>query len=253
MVKMSIVWILAIFFSLNSILLTFRTNFSTGHILMWGVSLALVAYGIFHTQIDAFCAEGVGRVLKYCVLGGVAVFAGLFIFVAVSGYSHNAKGDEKAIIVLGAGLRGETVSDLLRRRLEAALAAYEENPNAVLVVTGGQGPGENIPEALAMQRWLVAHGVPEDNILVEDKSTSTEENLQFSIDLLAQRGITTDQPVAIVTNAFHCYRAGSYAEKLGYSAAHTVPASMSPIVFFPSYMREVLAILYMWVFRRSLA
>ncbi|MDL2218883.1 YdcF family protein [Ruminococcaceae bacterium OttesenSCG-928-O06] len=253
MLKSIITWALAALFTANSIAISLRTNYNAGTLIMWGCSAALVVYGLFHRSIDSFTATPVGRVIKAVFIGGVCLYAALFLFVAVSGYSGRAKGDEKALIVLGAGLRGESVGDLLRRRLVAAYDAWQENPEALLVVTGGQGPGEDIPEAVAMQRWLVEKGVPEACILVEDKSTSTEENLRFAQALLAEKGIGADAPVAVVTNAFHCYRAGRYAEKLGFTSVRTLPASMNLTTLLPSYLREVLAILYMWVFRRQMA
>lgn len=100
-----------------------------------------------------------------------------------------------------------------------------------------------------MKKWLVANGVPPSVVIEEDKSTSTEENLRFALPLLRRAGVTEEEPVAVVTNAFHCYRAGRYAAGVGYTKARTVPASMSVISLLPSYLREVLALLYMWLFR----
>ena len=252
MLKIFIIWLLATLFTANSLSITLRANLNAGVLMMWIVSLGLVLYGVFHNPIDQFCQQGFGRALKYIFFAGLAIFAGLFIFVAISGYSARAKGDEKALIVLGAGIRGETVGDVLHRRLVATLEAWQENPSAVIVVTGGQGYQEAIPEAIAMQRWLLARGVPKEKIIVEDKSTSTQENLTFAGALLKDIGIFKDVPIAIVTNAFHGYRARSYAEKLGYTNVRTVPASIGPTIIMAAYMREVLAILFMWVFRRQL-
>ncbi len=249
MVKLSIIWVLAALFVCNSLVITLRTNYNAGTLIMWAVSAVLVLYAIFMSPIDAFLAQGFGQVIKYAIWVAIAAFMGMFIFVATSGYANNAKGDERAIIVLGAGLRGEEVGDLLRRRLAAAMELWEQNTDAMIVVTGGQGPHEQIPEALAMQRWLIEQGVPEEAIIVEDKSVSTEENLIFAKGLLAQAGIGATEPVAVVTNSFHCYRAGQYAHKAGFEDVRTLPASMNVSTYIPNTMREVLAIMFMWVFR----
>ena len=253
MLKVIIVWILAVLCTANSISITLRSNFNLGVLMTWFLSLILIGYALFHRHVDSFCAHGPGRVIKYIFLGGLLVFFGLFLFVAVSGYSDQAKGDEKALVVLGAGVKGERVGDALRRRLEATVEIWNKNPEAVIVVTGGQGPQEAIPEAVAMERWLLARGVPQDKIILEDKSTSTQENLTFAAQLLEEAGISTSEPIAVVTNAFHCYRARTYAQKLGYTDIRTVPASISSTIILAAYMREVLAILFMWVFRRDLA
>ncbi len=251
MLKIIIVWILAALFTLNSLVTTLRANYTAGTLVMWLFSLALVLYGVFHRTVDAFMQSGFGLVLKVLMSVGLAAFGLMFLFVAISGYAGGAKGDEKAIVVLGAGLRGEKVGDVLRRRLVAAIEAYERNPEALIVVTGGQGPREHIPEGVAMARWLMERGVPESSILVDDESTSTEENLLYAKMLLEERGVSPDAPIAVVSNAFHCYRAGRYAAMLGFTSARTIPASMNLMALLPSYFREVLAVLYMWVFRRQ--
>ena len=100
------------------------------------------------------------------------------------GFTDTVTYKEDAVIVLGAGLRGENLSLILRNRLDAAVEYYNENPEAVIVVSGGQGPDEDIPEAEAMERYLYEQGVPLNKIIKEDKSTSTEENFKFSKELL---------------------------------------------------------------------
>ena len=104
---------------------------------------------------------------------------------------------------------------------------------------------------LAMARYLEAKGVPAEQIVVEQKSTSTEENLLFAKELLAQRGIGADEPMAVVTNAFHCYRARCYARLVGFEQVSSIPASIGLNSVMPCYMREVFAVLYYWVFKSS--
>ncbi len=249
MVKIIIVWVLAGLFTTNGIYLLLRTNYNSGVLITCAFAVIFIVYGLFHNFIDEFCMRGFGLFLKVCFFIGLGIFAALFAFVALSGYSQSANGNERAYIVLGAGLQGEEAGGVLRRRLEQALGAWQQNQSAFIVVTGGQGPQELVAEAVAMQRWLVERGVPEDRILVESQSTSTEQNLAFAKDILAEHGVSADSPIAIVTNAFHCYRAGVYAQKLGFEQVSTVPASMSILTLFSSYSREVLAIIYMWVFR----
>ncbi len=251
---MGFVWVLAVLFVLNSIGITIWSNFNTGTLLMWLISLGLVVYGIFHRKIDAFCAGGVGFVLKVLFFAGVGVYAALVVFVALASCAAVAKGRGKtavAIIVLGAGVHGEAVGNLLRRRLEAALAACGKNPAALVAVTGGRGPQEDIPEALAMQRWLLANGMEKSRVVVEDKSRNTEENLLFAKGLLAQRGVQPGAPVAVVTSGFHCYRAVALAKKAGFPNAFAVAATISPTTWLPNYLREVLAVLKMWLLLRG--
>ncbi len=186
--------------------------------------------------------------LKYVFFAGCGAYFLFALGLFAASFAHPATGNEKAVVVLGAGLRGQQVSGLLARRLNAALEYYQENPDILLVVSGGQGPDEDIPEAEAMARYLMERGVPQEHILKEDKSASTEENFAFSRALLEQAGIDAGQPVAYVTNRFHIYRAGIFARKAGFTQVTAVPASISFGTVMPSYLREVLAVCHEWVF-----
>ena len=251
-IRIIVVWVLAVILLADSVLRSFRSNFNFGLLLMYLLTAALWLYGIFHRPIDRFCTAGVGRWLKILFFCGVGVYCLLLGFVAVSGYAAGPRGDEAAIVVLGAGLRRDTPSDLLRRRLDAAFAFWQEHPSVLIAVTGGQGNGETIPEGVAMARYLEEKGVPASQIVVEDKSTSTEENLLFAKELLARRGVGAEEPVAVVTNAFHCYRARCYARLVGFEQVSSIPAGIALGSVLPCYMREAFAVLYYWVFRSSL-
>ena len=121
--------------------------------------------------------------------------------------------------MLGAAVHGSTLSPTLERRLDAALAYHALNHHALVVVTGGQGPGEDLPEGDAMRAYLVAHGVPEASVLVEDRATSTEENFAFSRRLL-DATLPAGYSVAFVTSEFHVVRAERIAAASGLKATH---------------------------------
>lgn len=250
MIKLVLVWALALVFIYNSLRATLRSNWNAGTLMMWLVSALLVAYGVFHRAIDAFTAAGAGFVLKVLFWCGAGIFAALMVFLALAGRSRTAKGDEAAIIVLGAGLWGKKVGGVLRYRLQTALAAHKENPAALLVVSGGQGKGEEVSEAAAMAAWLEDKGVAPEDIIREDRSVSTETNLRYSKALLEGRGIGAGRPVAVVTNTFHCCRARLFAKREGFGDVRMLPAPLNATNILPNYMREVLAFLYMALLRR---
>ena len=129
-----------------------------------------------------------------------------------------------AVIVLGAGVNGETPSAVLRSRIEAAAEyIYNHCPEGIpVVLSGGQGNGEDISEAEAMYRALVSHSQREagENVcfLLEDRSTSTAENFAYSGEILVNYGIDTEHAqIAVVTNDFHCYRSRLIAQREGLS------------------------------------
>ncbi|MEF9840800.1 MAG: YdcF family protein, partial [Lachnospiraceae bacterium] len=111
--------------------------------------------------------------------------------------------------------------------------------HTMAVVSGGRGKGEDITEALAMQNYLVACGIHESRILLEDASTNTKENLDFSSQFLKLK----KDKIGIVSNNFHMYRALALAKKQGYKHVYGIAASCKPIIF-PNYMvREFFAVL----------
>lgn len=115
------------------------------------------------------------------------------------------------IIVLGAGLLGTRVTPLLAARIEKGIELLRYNQNAVLIMSGGQGPGEDMAEGEAMAAYAVQKGVDEDRIIVENRSRSTEENLLFSRELMGKR----KAKVILVTTAYHVFRALILARQQG--------------------------------------
>ena len=120
-----------------------------------------------------------------------------------------------AVIVLGAGVNGETPSLTLETRIRRAAAYMEQHPEVPVVLSGGQGPGERITEAECMRRTLTALGAEEERLL-EDRSTSTAENFAFSKALLEEYGVDPSTAViGVVTNDFHMFRARLIAHREG--------------------------------------
>lgn len=159
--------------------------------------------------------------IAVCVLGAfIAAGAALCVFFSVNMvvYSHKPLEDIDCVIVLGCQVQGETPGNMLQDRLNAALELLKDNSDAVCIVSGGQGAREDITEAEAMRRYFVNNGIADNRIYCEQSSTSTEENLRFSAEILSQLGIENN--IAIVTNEFHQYRADICAKRLGLSVGH---------------------------------
>lgn len=248
--KIKLLLILALCLTADSVWRAAQTNYNLGSFLMAAITVLLWLYLAFHRAVDAFCAQGPGRVLKWCFFAGCLFYLALMILVGVLGSVDGPKGDERAVVVLGAAVRGDRVSGLLARRLDAAYNYYVAHPEVILVMSGGQGPGEDIPEGRAMKAYLVEKGVPAEQILTEERSTSTRENFRFSKMVLEEAGVDPTQPIAYVTNRFHCYRAGQYAQLEGFPDVRGIPASIGVSSILPCYLREALAVLYYWVFHR---
>ena len=107
------------------------------------------------------------------------------------------------IIVLGAGIIGDRVTPLLAARIDKGIELLHHNPGAKLILSGGQGPGEDIAEGEAMARYAEEKNVGPEKIIIEGRSTSTEENLLFSRKLMEKAW----PKVIVVTTAYHVFRA----------------------------------------------
>lgn len=146
-------------------------------------------------------------------------FFGYIIYSYVYMYlSKKNKKDINFILVLGARICGENVSPLLAKRLDKAIDIYKQNLNKpLIIVSGGQGKDEVISEALAMKRYLLSKGISEDNIILEDKSTSTYENMIFSKKIMDD--ISSGKYYCLFsTNNFHVLRSAILARSIGLNA-----------------------------------
>lgn len=114
------------------------------------------------------------------------------------------------IVVLGAGLIGKKVTPLLASRINRGIEIYHRNPGSKLIMSGGQGEDEEIPESHTMAKYAQEHGVPKDDIIIEDQSKTTNENLRFSHKLMKH-----NSTFCLVTNSYHVYRALVLAKRQG--------------------------------------
>ena len=146
------------------------------------------------------------------------------------------------VVVLGAGVRGTVPSLALRERVNAAYDYLTANPQAIAVLSGGQGPGEDITEAACIYRELTQMGIDPSRLLMEDKATSTIENLRFSLDLLEAEIGTCPGKIAIVSSEYHIFRSCLFAKSLGLEAVG-VPAHTSWFTLrLNYYLREIVAV-----------
>ena len=163
--------------------------------------------------------------------------------VIADGHREPSGETPDAVIVLGAGVNGTQPSLSLQTRLDAALAYLEEHPEVPVVLTGGQGYGEEITEARCMYEYLTERGVDADRLILEDQASNRAENFAFSGEVLRQGGIDPAlDTVAVVTNDFHIARARLLAAKKGYGFTVGVPAELPWLHLEVNYyLREAFA------------
>lgn len=186
------------------------------------------------------------------VVVGLPLMYLAFVFVAFVGYGlvygwgvRRWARPVDVVVVLGAGLIGERVTPLLASRLDRGREVLERSRargrDTHLICSGGQGADEIVPEAVAMADHLAEQGVPRDLLWLEDRSTSTEENLAYSREVARDHGVEECR-FAVVTNNYHAFRAALLMRKVDLDGYAT--GSRTARYFWPSgILREFAAIL----------
>jgi len=231
---------------LNGIIMLFFTNVNVGNFACMFFGIVFVACGLCRGNPDKMCDNKFFRALFNLIVAG-SIFAVAFsFFLDMYGKTDTTDYKEDVLIVLGAGGRGEAVTNPLAYRLNEAVEYLEKNKKAIVIVSGGQGNGESISEAEAMRRYLENSGIDPDRILKEDKSTSTYENFRFS-KAIADERFGSQYDAVFVTNDFHVFR----AERIGAQAGLSLNRMGAPLdwyVFWPCTLREGLAVAKHFVF-----
>ncbi len=143
------------------------------------------------------------------------------------------------VIVLGAQVRGTQPSRALRKRLDCALEYAQNNPNTVFILSGGQGSDEEISEAQCMYTYMAEQGMDTNRLRMEDRSTSTKENLRFSAELLDKE----KNHIGILSNNFHIHRALLLAAEEGYHQVYGLPAPSDTVMQLQYVVREICALM----------
>ena len=188
------------------------------------------------------------QVLLGLILAGVLAFA-VLLGVVLSGAHSSVSGDPQVMIVLGCQVKPWGPSVLLQDRLDTALAYLQDHPDMTVVACGGQGADEPESEARAIADYLTENGVSKRNILLDEDSHNTHQNLEHAAKLLSEENMDPAQTqVVVVSNGFHLTRARMLAQRCGFEEVSTLAAPESHL---PSrlkmYLREPLALVKSFV------
>ena len=193
------------------------------------------------------------KTLLALVLAGCLFFGGLLAAV-LTGAHDQVKGDPQIMVILGCQVKPWGPSILLQDRLDTALAYLEEHPSMTVVVSGGQGPDEPESEAQCMADYLTEHGVAGEQILLEDQSHNTDQNLRYTVALLAEKGYDTTGDILVVSNGFHLTRVRmlwSRAAGGAYDLSTLAASSSHGPSRLKMYIREPLALVKSFVLDRG--
>ena len=172
---------------------------------------------------------------------------GLLAFVITEGFIiHASLGDPGAdadyLLVLGAKVKPWGPSLSLGNRIDAAYDYLMAHPDTIAILSGGQGADEPTTEALCMFNELTAMGIDESRLWMEDQSTSTWENLKFTLALINEKTGNTPDTMALVTSEYHLFRAGLFADRLGLEVIGVPAATTLFSLKINYFIREAVAV-----------
>ncbi|MBQ2034998.1 MAG: YdcF family protein [Peptococcaceae bacterium] len=216
-------------------------GYQTIALILWGIGVLILLSGYLPYK-------WMKRLVAGCTLLFVLGLCVIEIPI-VSAAKGDASNDADYLIVLGAGVNGTEPSLSLHNRLAAAEIWLQEHPDSVAVLSGGQGQKEQISEAECMYRWLVQNGIEPERLYKEEQSASTQENFQYSAQILLDlNGGIMPQPVAVVSSEYHLYRAKKFAEQTGVEAVGIPAETTYPVLKLNYFIREGAAVARLWLF-----
>lgn len=234
--------IFALFGVTNSLVLLSYGNYGFGSIIVYVCAILVSLIVFLKNDFDKVTKNGVGKWVKIVIYLAGSLFLVSFAFLHIAAQISKPTGDEKCMIILGAGLQGDKPSKILQYRLDKAYEYIKENPDIVVITSGGQGADEIISEGEAMRNYLIEKGCKGDNIYAECTSTTTEENFANSYEIMKELGMDKDTRTVFVTNDFHCFRAGQYAKYAGFTDMHPLAAKTPAFLIMNSYFREIFSL-----------
>ncbi len=207
---------------------------------------ALIIYGALLLISTRIKSETVVVKILRIIANGITVIGIVFMVILImpalsGGYSEN---EPATVVVMGCKVNDGQPSLMLAARLNVAYEILDDNSEYVCVVSGGHTEGEPFSEGEVMKNYLVEKGIDPDRIYVEDKAYNTEQNIEFSDEIIKENNLYEN--LIITTDGFHQFRSTYYARLYGYDVY--CASSLSVLGAVPSYyIREMIAILEMFI------
>ena len=203
-----------------------------------------VRFGIFsnhrqqisRTEAASLKAGRIAGLAVRCFITALAVLLMFSVGRVLAGSLINTSARARYAIVLGMALENGQPSRDLLLRVETARQYAEENPEAILILTGGNPDSSGKTEADVMAELLMAQGIPEERLYREDKARTTVENFTNSALM-----IDPGEPVVLITSNYHMACSVRYAQNAGFTNILRLPASSDFWTYGASLMWEMMS------------
>lgn len=208
----------------------------------FGLCVCLMGFALIHFYRNIVAHGGWRKALLrlFSVFFTLGMVWAIYLTVMMFSASAGTPPENTNVIILGSQVySAERMGKALTNRVNAAYEYLVANPNAKVIVTGGQGGDEPCAEAIAEKNALLRMGIDEDRIYVEDKSRNTRQNMQYAREIADENALGTK--FIITTQSFHMYRATQLAKAAGFTP-YSLVADTDPILFPEYFGRELLSL-----------
>lgn len=226
-----------------------KAKINLGNIFGMSTGIILIFSGIYLDKIIFLYSTQYKAI--FIVISSLILAFYLLFFITLAEIIYNAKTnvkDEKTVIVLGCRVKGLVPSKALLSRCNKAYKYLSQNKDSICVLSGGQGQDELISEAECMRNILKEKGIEDNRLYIENKSTSTEENIKFSKRIIKENNLS--EKLIICTSEYHIYRSLMIAKDLNLNASSLAAHSMK-LFRIPAFTREVFALWYYMIKKRK--
>lgn len=231
------------------LVILFYSGITTDFCAVWPViSAVFLLMGIFVRYEKKHKGKMPGRlpVFIYTTFAaGVVIASFIMLLILDKSDSAETPGCDYCI-VLGSRVYDDGISTTLKKRLDRAAEYYGDNPETVLVLSGGMASSDPVPEALAMFNYLSMKGIPEDRMLIEANAETTAQNMELSLREiekdLKKRMIPPPIMIGVITSDYHIFRAVKTAGKVYSDRIYGISAGSDPVLFPHMCVRECVAV-----------
>lgn len=220
----------------------------TGYSMLGTVCLGLIGLLVFYRGAGRLrkkypkLIKAVVRIVTAILCIGLLIF-GITEAIIIRASFGAPEAAADYLLVLGAKVsRNGRPSLALKNRIDAAYDYLTAHPDAVAILSGGQGSDEPVTEAKCMFDELTAMGIDPQRLWLEDQSTSTWENLKFTLALIEEKTGATPDRIALLSNEFHLYRAGLFAKQFGLETLGVPAKTTLPVLKINYFIREAIAV-----------
>ena len=234
-------WCMPILFAAAAIVLdTAVSGYDFSGLVCLGVAGILLSYNLFSVLEHFFPKQLrlIRRIFTALLCAGLAVVTITGVLIVRAAHQKPQSG-LSYVVLLGCQVKSDGPSLPLQNRIDRAYAYLSENPQAVCVLSGGQGADEPVSEAQYMFDCLTAMGIAPERLWIEDRSTSTWENLHFSLALIEEKTGRRPETIGLLSSEYHIFRASLFAKVCGVEAT-PIPATTTWMPLrINNYLREI--------------